>query len=263
MFDCNSYSGNIENLSLDSLNQNDIYLITQFFIPSNLERKKELIFCLKENINIYIFKKIFLVNEREYTKKELELNDTEMTNIIQIIFTNNQNQNQNQNIGQRMKYIHPFLLIELQKITGYIVISNSDIFFDNTLLNIRRTSLSIQKSMFTLLRFEFNNLNQNLSFEDKKKQAILFGPRPDSQDTWIFHTNFIPNKQEIIKCNFELGQPGCDNSIAYLFYSFGYQLYNEPFIIKTYHYHTTNIRNYTIENLIKPPYLLVKPVIRT
>ena len=260
MFDSNS--GNIENLSLHSLNQDDIYLITQFFIPSNLERKKELIFCLKENININIFKKIFLVNEREYTKEELELNDSEMTNIIQIIFTNNQTQTQ----GQRMKYIHPFLLIELQKITGYIVISNSDIFFDNTLLNIRKTSLSIQKSMYALLRFEFefNNLNKNLSlsFEDKKTQAKLFCPRPDSQDTWIFHTNFIPSKQEIIKCNFELGQPGCDNSIAYLFDSFGYQLYNEPFIIKTYHYHTTNIRNYTRENLIKPPYLLVKPVIR-
>jgi hypothetical protein len=254
----NSYSGNIENLSLHSLNQDDIYLITQFFIPSNLERKKELIFCLKENININIFKKIFLINEREYTKEELELNDNQMTNVIQIIFTN-------QNLGQRMKYIHPFLLIELQKIKGYILISNSDIFFDNTLLNIRRTSLSIQKSIYALLRFEFefNNLNQNLSFEDKKTQSKLFGPRPDSQDTWIFHTNFIPSKQEIIKCNFELGIPGCDNSIAYLFHSFGYQIYNEPFIIKTYHYHTTNIRNYTSENPIKPPYMLVKPVIRT
>ena len=69
---------NIEELNQNILNQDDIYLITQFFIPSNQARKKELIFCLRENINLNIFKNIFLINEKEYTKDELELNDTEM-----------------------------------------------------------------------------------------------------------------------------------------------------------------------------------------
>jgi hypothetical protein len=253
-----SNKDNIEHLSLHPLNENDIYLITQFFIPTNIERKKELVFCLKQNINLNIFKKIFLINEKEYTKDELELTDNEMLKISQICFKKN---NSDLN-GERMRYIHPLILVQLQKIKGYIVISNSDIFFDNTLKNLHKSSLSIKKSLYALLRFEFNNSDQNLLFEDKKKQSKLFGPRSDSQDTWIFHTNFIPIKHEIIKCNFELGSPGCDNSIAYLFNSFGYQIYNEPFIIKTYHYHTTNIRNYTKENTIPPPYMLVKPVIR-
>lgn len=253
---------NIEQLNPNILNQDDIYLITQFFIPTNLERKKELIFCLKENINLNIFKNIFLINEKEYTKNELELNDIEMLKIKQICFKKN---NSDLN-GERMKYIHPLILVQLQKLKGYIVISNSDIFFDKTLKYLHHSSLSIKKSLYALLRFEFNNSNSNsnsnISFEEKKNKSKLFGPRPDSQDTWIFHTNFLPNNREMMRCNFELGMPGCDNSIAYLFNSFGYQLYNEPFIVKTYHYHTTNIRNYNKSNTVPPPYMLIKPIIR-
>ncbi len=249
---------NVEELSSTILNQDDIYLITQFFIPSNLGRKKELIFCLKENINLNIFKTIFLINEKEYTKDELELTDSEMLKIKQICFKKN---NADFN-GERMRYIHPLILVQLQKLKGYIVISNSDIFFDNTLKNLHKSSLSIKKSLYALLRFEFNNSDRNISFEEKKNKSNLFGPRPDSQDTWIFHTNFLPINKEIVKCNFELGMPGCDNSIAYLLNSFGYKIYNEPYIIKTYHYHTTNIRNYKKENTIPPPYMVIKPIIR-
>jgi hypothetical protein len=249
---------NIEELNQNILNQDDIYLITQFFIPSNLERKNELIFCLKENINLNIFKNIFLINEKEYTKDEIQLTDTEMSKIKQICFKKNNSDLK----GERMKYIHPLILVQLQKLKGYVVVSNSDIFFDNTLKNLYKTSLSIKKSFYALLRFEFDNSNPNISFQEKKYKSNLFGPRPDSQDTWILHTNFLPNNRQIIKCNFELGMPGCDNSIAYLFHSFGYKIYNEPFIVKTYHYHTTNIRNYNRENTIPPPYMTVKPIIR-
>ena len=59
-----------------------------------------------------------------------------------------------------------------------------------------------------------------------------------------------------------LGQIGCDNSIAFLFQSFGFKVYNEPYIIKTYHYHTIPLRTYTKENKIEQPYLFIKHIIR-
>ena len=237
---------NIDKLNNVDYNKDCIYLITQFYISSNIERQKEIVYCLKKNIELNLFAKIYLINEREYSLDEMGITKDENKNIQQIIFQK----------GERMKYIHCIALVKIKKINGYIITANSDIFFDKSLLNIRKTSLSISKTFYALLRFEFKINNLNLD------ECKLFGPRNDSQDTWIFHSNFIPSNMETLRCNFMLGQMGCDNSIAFLFHSFGFKVYNEPYIIKTYHYHTILIRTYTKENRIKPPYLLIKPIKR-
>ena len=77
-----------------------------------------------------------------------------------------------------------------------------------------------------------------------------------SQDTWILHSNYFPESTEDL--NFNLGLGGCDNSIAYLFYKKGYIIFNDPFVIRTYHYHTTGIRNWGNLNRTKKPYLYLK-----
>lgn len=232
-------------LYFENQNNDDIYLITQFFIPRSEKRKTELIHCLKRNIELSVFKKIYLINEKIYTKEEMGLTEKEMNHIYQIIF----------NDGQRMKYIHALALVKKLELNGYIVIANSDIFFDNTLQNnIRKTSLSKEKSLYALLRFEFN--------EKKLRDCKIFGPRNDSQDTWIFHSSFLPSDTQMLSCNFLLGVPGCDNSIAYLFHKFGYKVYNEPCIIKTYHYHIDQTRSYFPSQRVSPPYLLINPVHR-
>ena len=240
---------NIDKINKENHNEDNIYLITQFYISNNKERQKEILYCLKRNIELNLFTKIYLINEREYSLDEMGLNEDENKNIQQIIFQK----------GERMKYIHSIALTKIKKLNGYIITANSDIFFDKSLLNIRKTSLSISKSLYALLRFEFNNNLNNLNNLDECK---LFGPRNDSQDTWIFHSNFLPSNIQALSCNFMLGQIGCDNSIAFLFNNFGFKVYNEPYIIKTYHYHTSLSRTYTKENKIEPPYLLIKPIIR-
>ena len=232
-------------LYFENQNTDDIYLITQFFITKSQSRQNELIQTLKKNIELNVFKKIFLINEKIYTKDEMGLTEKEMTHIHQIIFNN----------GVRMKYMHAFAVVKKFNLNGYIVISNSDIFFDNSLQNnIRKTSLSKEKALYALLRFEFN--------EKKLRDCKIFGPRPDSQDTWIFHSKFLPTDGQILSCNFLLGVLGCDNSIAYLFHNFGYKIYNEPCVIKTYHYHMEQIRNYDLSQKIPPPYLCITPVHR-
>ena len=238
---------NIDKINKENYNEDNIYLITQFYISNNKERQKEILYCLKRNIELNLFTKIYLINEREYSLDEMGITEEENKNIQQIIFQK----------GERMKYIHSIALAKIKKLNGYIITVNSDIFFDKSLLNIRKTCLSISKSFYALLRFELNS--SNLNNLDKCK---LFGPRNDSQDTWIFHSNFLPSNIQALKCNFMLGQIGCDNSIAFLFQIFGFKVYNEPYIIKTYHYHTIPLRTYTRENKINPPYLLIKPIIR-
>ena len=42
-------------------------------------------------------------------------------------------------------------------------------------------------------------------------------------------------------------------------YKYGYQCYNEPYNIRTYHNHSAQVRDYSIKDRIKQPYLFIKP----
>lgn len=240
-----------DNLNNTPFNNDDIFLVFQYFIPNNEARYNEIKFCLKKNVNLGLFKKIVLLNERIYTSSELGLTDQEMEHIEQI------------NIKHRLKYSSTLLQMHIRKFNGYIVLCNSDIFFDNSIENVRKTSLSQEKSIYALLRFEYINYN---NFDKSKKRAKLFNhprtnkPRSDSQDVWIYHTKHMTINNELIRqTDFMLGMPGCDNKITYVFHENGFKCYNEPYIVKTYHYHETQLRSYTRKDVIPPPYLFVEP----
>lgn len=237
-------------LSETPRNNDNIYLVLQFFVHSNSNRYKEICKCLKLNVQLKYFSKIYLINERKYSQKELGLDDNEMKSVEQIID------------GSRLKYNTLFTIVKNLKLTGYIVCCNSDIFFDKTLLNLYKTSLSLSdhKCIYSLLRFEYLN-------EKKLGYCKLFvhpqsnAPRADSQDTWIIHTNNLPSDELLKQLDIELGWPGCDNKVAFIFSINGYKCYNEPWKIKTYHYHMTQIRNYSAKNIIQPPWLHVQPIL--
>jgi hypothetical protein len=246
---------NIDDLKLQPSNQYDkIYLITQFFIHNDTKRNNEIIFCLKNNLKIKEITKIFLLNEKIYTDVELglyELNEEEL---------NNKDKIEQICINKRLTYKDVLLFIKQMKETkmdGYYIFANSDIFFDNSLKNLNITSLAREKSFYAILRFEYEE-----NYKEKLQMSQLFGPAKTSQDTWVIHTNFSPTEAEINKCSFNFGLPGCDNVIAYLFNSFGYKIYNEPYVIRTYHYHNSQIRDYSEKNRLPRPYLFAYPVFR-
>lgn len=236
-------------------NDDPIFLCTQFFIHNDESRQKEILFCLKHNIKLGLFKQIILLNERIYTNEELGLTNKEMKYILQI------------NIEKRLTYSIAFKKIQDLNLKGYCVLSNSDIFFEHSILNLRKSCLNKKKSIYALLRFEYIP-------SKKEQQSDLFFPekskiihRNYSQDVWIYHSNFSPTSEEILKdCNFNFGLPGCDNKIAYILENNGYTCINEPFNVKTYHYHMQKTRNYltkTKKNISIPsPYLLIDPIMR-
>ncbi len=220
-----------------------IYLVSQFFIHKDRARHAEILHCLKENVRLGAFERIYLINERIYTAAEMQLKECEMERVTQIVYDD----------GARMTYAHVCRLVAEQGLRGYVVIANSDIFFDKTVAQVRRSCLSVRRSLYALLRFEYNR-------ERRLGYCKLFGPRPDSQDTWIYHTNFAPDDALVGQIDFMLGKPGCDNALVHRFYAAGYMIYNEPYNVKTYHYHTTQIRNYTRADLVPTPYIRVQPV---
>ena len=204
-----------------------IYVFYQFFIHSDKNRYEEIKYTLKKNLKCNYIEKIVLLNEREYTNEEYGITEIEREKIKEII------------VGDRLSY--RMFFEHAKKYKGYVILCNSDIYFTNTLVNIYQTPLSNSKSCFCNLRLEKN---------------YVFGPRSDSQDSWMFHSDFLPDSK---KYDILLGKPGCDNVMIYLLFNDNYTIFNEPFRIQTKHVHSTNIRNYTRDDLIVSKYAWVYP----
>jgi hypothetical protein len=237
------------------LKENDekIIVIQQFFIPDNKERYDELKQTLKFNLNNKNIDKIYLLNEKIYSDYELGLTDVEKLSIDLFkkdVYKKKVNDKITQiNMKKRLTFKQALDFVKGDSIKGYIVILNTDIFLDNTIRNLRKTTFDKEKGMFSLLRWEFTNKNLN--------KCKLFGHkmpgRGDSQDSWILHSNFIPKNTKAF--DIEFGVPGCDNKIAYLFLIHGFKVVNNPFFIKTYHNHKTLTRNY--KEKLETPYAML------
>jgi hypothetical protein len=210
-----------------------VNLFTSYFKSDNENRQDELDFCLNKNIENEFIDKIYLLSETE----DVEFNNSK----VEVIPHN------------RPSFKDFFEIINQKTSTTDInILSNSDIFFDNSLKfteKILKTNV-----LLSLLRWEFGVV---------PKIEIM---RSDCQDTWIW----IGKMKELNYSDFYLGKLGCDNRIAWEFQNVGYHLLNPCTIIKTYHYHTSNIRTYeqTIvgqqshdknKDVIKPPYQYVRP----
>ena len=178
-----------------------IFLIQQFYIPKNKTRFNEIKDCLRHNTNNRHIEKIFLLNETIYKEKQLGV---ECDSIEQVY------------IGNRLMVSDILDFVDKAKLKGYVVFSNSDIFFDNSLLKVKFSNISKQKKLYSQLRFEYQKdkelsdciLNEN--GKDISTNSYRIGDfssryKFDSADTWIFHTNFKLNKEARRRLNRYLG----------------------------------------------------------
>ena len=242
------------------LNNDPIHLYTQFFIPQqprpdmmnmynkdkylkkqtgiNKERYDEIKFCLRKNVENDYVDKIYLLNERIYTDNELGISSDK---IIQIV------------IDRRFRFSDAFNHVNQHKNTpAYAVVLNSDIFVNDTIKHIKNSRMHEEKTMIALLRF---NYDPNIEIQN----TPLFGPRFDSQDTWILHSNMNVPDKHMKAFQFEMGKLACDNKLIYLFLTLGYNVINDPLLIKTFHYQMSPARTYTIKDRIGKPWGCVVP----
>lgn len=140
------------------------------------------------------------------------------------------------------KPTYDFFFEKINAVTGpddINIICNSDIFFDDTIKFVEKIQ---PKEMYALLRWEW------------VPGGARFYERPDSQDTWI-----VRGKVEGVFGGFSLGIRGCDNRIAHEFLKAGYDVKNPAKTIRTYHVHTSMVRNYTMADVVPPPYHTLMP----
>lgn len=207
----------------------DIHVILQYFEHANPVRNAELQLALTLVCDNPCVTWVHLLNERVYE-------GLDHPKIRQ------------HNVGARLRFKDVFQYLRENDVRGYHVIINSDISFDETLDNLRRSDLHLTKTMLAQLRYEVTTVT-----------PTIFGPRCDSQDTWIFHSSqALPAKFEKLFA-FQFGMPGCDNKLLYLMRILGYKVVNDPAFVKTYHHHASQDRNYTIKDRVPPPYALIGP----
>lgn len=183
-----------------------INLFVNVYKSENKERQKELDVCLKIN-------------------KSLNTNGVPFFNIIEI--------------KERLTFKEMFKLAKENEIN---IFSNSDIFFNETIL---------------WSRFMHENEAYCLSRWDYKTGGVceLFN-RKDSQDVWIFKGKVKEN----IGGDYQMGVRGCDNRLAFELRNSGYQVLNPAKTIHAIHLHQSNFRTYNVSSPAVPePYYFIKP----
>jgi hypothetical protein len=218
----------------NEINNEPIYIVYQYFVPNSIRRGAEYKYCLTKNVQNKDIEHIYLLNEKIYNEHELGIKSDKITQI---------------NINRRISYHDIFDFVETQNLTGYIVFINADIYLESSIKILKNTNIHTDKALIALLRYDLINAT---TFK-------IFGPRSDSQDTWIFHSNFNPSKNIRKIFNFNFGKPGCDNKLAYLFRILGYNVINCPDKIISIHVHNSEERNYTTNDKINSPYYYIEP----
>jgi len=214
-------------------NEDNVHFITQFFIPNDITRNNEIKFCLKKNVENNKIDKIHLLVEKLYSESELGISSEKINQVF---------------INKRLTYADVFSYAKDLK--GYIIFANADIFFQSHSISVvKKSNMSTEKIFCALLRYDYVNSSSHR----------IFGPRFDSQDSWIFHSNYnIPNFA-IHLFSFFLGTPGCDNKIVYLMAILGYEILNDPISIPSFHVHSSKQRNYSHKDIIPEPWGMIIP----
>lgn len=220
--------------------EGETILIQQFYIDEDPVRNKEIQQTLRFNCINRSIDKIILLNEKIYTEEEL---GTKNDKIQQV------------NIEKRLTYADAFKYAHNNHRNSYIILSNIDIFYDKSIEKIKLLQLHEKMRVLTLLRYEFLN-NAKLS------HCKIEHPRPDLQDTWVWHTNAIDINDSLTELtNIEIGVHKSNNHFMHILQLLGIQCLNIPETVKSYHNHNVMKKNCREDNVSQRHYNAMFPYI--
>jgi len=209
-------------------------LITSYYETHNKERQIEIKDCLIKNNNNPLINKIFLLNDKNYDLNFLENKDKiKQFKIIK---------NKKLYFSEAIEFINLYCYKEL------VILSNSDIYFDDTLNQIKEEEL--ENKVYALLRYDVKKDGSKDIFRHFNE------PRADSQDAWIFKS---PLRISLDDIHFSFGTLGCDNMFASIINQYGYILENPSYSIIINHLHNVEERSYDIMERIHGKYCLIEP----
>ena len=203
-----------------------VWMFTQYYRPAHKKRAKEIRQCLKENCANPLISRIVLLNEKDESNDANKWYDVPgHEKIHQVV------------IGTRLTYAD-FIQYVYDNVPPHVftILCNADIYWNETLQELWRIQLA--NRMLGLLRWDIGEPTQ-------QTEPKLFGPRADSQDSWIFLSDSIKDREwDLTPLAFCLGQPGCDNAFAGHMLRNRFALSNPAYSIQSLHLHRTEYRTY-------------------
>ncbi len=210
-----------------------LWFLTQFYQSGKSRRQRELEKCLKKNI------------ECEYIDGILLLTDSPMESPIK------HNKVHVLNTGHRLQYADIIRVIQDQTALipndAKVCFANSDIYLDDTWQAL--WSIDLKNTFLSLLRYEES--------QDPNEEAKIFGPRPDSQDTWVLRADDVRSRQwKLQDLAFEFGRAGCDNAVNIEMLRHKFVVANPALTLKTYHVHASEYRTYNPNDVLDKQFFL-------
>ena len=191
-------------------------LISWYNMDETSERYKEIYTCLENNLNNKLIKKIYLFYEVDDITKIKNIYHKKIK-IIPIVT----NKKRDISFNLLADFANKHLFNQL------CIISNNDIYFDDTLQRIYELDFYNNNYFISLTR---KNCRNYLSFNNK-----IWKPHKFSQDTWIFQTP-IKKMEHVIN----LGWIQCDNIITNQYIKLNYNVINPYYSINAWHLHENN-----------------------
>jgi hypothetical protein len=209
-----------------------IHLLIDYYRNPYPKRAEELDFCFNENINSKEFDHIHVFAQSELPTDQMPDNVT--INKIENRLT--------------YKYYMEYAENNIPK-GDIIVLSNSDIFFDESILKVK--DINLDNKVLTLTRW-----CPYTGHWFRNDELVPLHNHSHSQDVWIWSNPFKHDDS----FNFYIGTLGCDNKMAFCLDQAGYQVWNPSFSIFAYHKHKErdDNRDYNlVKRLIQGPYMFV------
>ena len=212
-----------------------LWWITQLFRPTTSARRHEITTCLRRNIESPLIDRIVLLNE----KPEIFPKSGKVTEVI---------------VGKRLRYSTVLEWIAAEVPDNVIVaFANADICID-TESWCSLWSVELTGRFLALLRYDVPE-------SEDVSEATLFGPRADSQDTWVVKASDIRARGKLWPAvNIPFGQMGCDNAVAIEMMRSKFLVVNPARSMKTWHFHASGVRTYVKTDVVdRPTFLYVHP----
>jgi hypothetical protein len=227
---------NIQCLGLHAKPQK-LWLIQQYYRPEKSKRAREIRRCLEENVRCAFIDKIFLLNEDDFCSDFPKGSESK---IVQKV------------VGKRLTYEMVIQTIYEDVPSDVIVVfANSDIFLGETTRLL--WSMDLNNRFLSLLRWDVPEMDG--------EEPKIFGPRDDSQDTWIVTSNSVKaRKWNFGDLRFPFGKNGCDNAINVEMLRQKFLIGNPAYSIRTFHVHASGYRTYNPQDIVdKPVFLHIAP----
>jgi hypothetical protein len=215
-----------------------LWLVTQYYRAQTSSRRTEIDACLEMNLGCSVIDKIVLLNEKPVGKQHPKLKE--------------------EVIGKRLTYADVFRWIYEKAPPNILVaFANADIFLDAvSWRELWATDMETMPKLLALLRWDVTSTTAS-----GIAAAKLFGPRADSQDTWVVSSTAVKAVTwDWAALDFPFGQGGCDNAITMELFKKKFLVANPALTLKTYHLHGSGIRSYDPRNVVeKPSFLYIQP----